>query len=336
MEGERDHALHLVQMNSQHGVIHCAFIRCESSIILRPADVFIPCLHGVIRYPDGAEAAGFCGHHINADAVIHAHPGNTGSGKLQHLVLHKGIREGLFYQRKGDIMGADAMGNLSCYPHQHHLRGGDVISVFQQLLYQLAAAFTDTHGAVAAVSCVGVAAEDHFSAAGQLLSRKLVDDGLVCRHIDAAVLFRRGKAESMVILIDGAAHRAEAVVAVRQRVGDGKFLQPGSSRCLDDTHIGDVVGDQRIKGEMQVLLICSPVVSFQNFVSDIIRERAVLRLVGKGDRNTSFQHDGGGIAFNHCHLSHLPAGSVSQSDVVLRCAHGQTWPFRQLPDPVQQ
>ena len=68
----------------------------------------------------------------------------------------------------------------------------------------------------------------------------------------------------MVILIDGAAYGAEAVVAVGQGVGNGKFLHAGGSGLLDDAHIGDVVGQHGIKFNFQIFRVVAGVVGLQN------------------------------------------------------------------------
>ena len=72
---------------------------------------------------------------------------------------------------------------------------------------------------------MGIGAQDHGAALRHLLSCIGVDDGLVGRHVDTAVLLGGGEAEHVVILVDSAAHRAQGVVAVGQHVGNRKFLQ---------------------------------------------------------------------------------------------------------------
>ena len=65
-----------------------------------------------------------------------------------------------------------------------------------------------------------------------MLAGVLVDDGLVGGDVDAAVLLGGGQAEDVVVLVDGAAHGAEAVVTVGQHIGHGELLQaagPGRS-----------------------------------------------------------------------------------------------------------
>ena len=70
----------------------------------------------------------------------------------------------------------------------------------------------------------------------------------------------------MVILVDGAAHSAQAVVAVGQDIGDGKLLQAGSAGCLDDADIGDVVAGHGVELQAQGVGVIALVVSLQDAV----------------------------------------------------------------------
>ena len=148
--------------------------------------------------------------------------------------------------------------------YQNDLGVVDVPGVLQQLLGQFRAALAHGHGAESPVPGVGIGAQDHGAALRHLLSCIGVDDGLVGGDIDAAVLFRGGEAEDMVVLIDGAAHGAQAVVAVGQGVGDGELLHPGGPGLLDDAHIGDVVGHHSVKADLQARRIAGGVVGLEN------------------------------------------------------------------------
>ena len=63
-------------------------------------------------------------------------------------------------------------------------------------------------GAQGSVTGVGVRAQDHGSAFGQLLPGVGVDDALVGGDENASVLLGGGQAEHVIVLIDGAAHSA--------------------------------------------------------------------------------------------------------------------------------
>ena len=55
----------------------------------------------------------------------------------------------------------------------------------------------------------------------------------------------------MVVLVDGAAHGAQTIVAVGQHIRYGKLRHTAGLGGLDDAHIGDVVGDQAVEGQVQ-------------------------------------------------------------------------------------
>ena len=100
------------------------------------------------------------------------------------------------------------------------------------------------------------------------LAHVLVDNRHVRRHIDAAVLLRRRETEHVVVLVDGAAHRRQAVVAVGQHIGKWKSLHAGGLGRLDDAHKGDVMGCHRIKTQAQMLHVFRAVMGLQNGPGD--------------------------------------------------------------------
>ena len=105
-------------------------------------------------------------------------------------------------------------------------------------------------------------------AAGVPLPHIGVDDRLMGGDELAAVLLRRGQAEHMVVLVDGAAHGAQAVVAVGQHIGQGKLLQAAGPGGLDDAHIGDVMGGHGVELDLQPVHVLGGVVAFQDAVGD--------------------------------------------------------------------
>ncbi len=141
-----------------------------------------------------------------------------------------------------------------------HLRAFDVIGLVQELLHQLRAALAHGHCAERAVSGMRVGAEDHAPALRQHLTRVLVDDSEVRRHIDAAVLLRGREAEHVVILVDRAADCAERIVAVREDVGHGELRKARCPRRLNDADVGDVVRSELVKTDGQLVLLPACVV----------------------------------------------------------------------------
>ena len=79
-----------------------------------------------------------------------------------------------------------------------------------------------------------------------------MDDRLIGRHVDAAVFLGSRQAEHVVILIDGTAHGAQAVVAVGHGVGQRKLLHTRRTGGLDDTHVGNIVGHHSVEFDFQI------------------------------------------------------------------------------------
>ena len=75
-----------------------------------------------------------------------------------------------------------------------------------------------------------------------------------------------GQGEFVVVLVDGAADSAEAVVAVGQDVGQRELLHAGSAGRLDDADIGDVVAGHRVELQLQLVRITALVVGLQDTV----------------------------------------------------------------------
>ena len=95
-----------------------------------------------------------------------------------------------------------------------------------------------------------------------------VDDGHVRRNIDAAVFVGSGQGKLVVVLVDGAADSAEAVVAVRHNVGQRELRHAGRAGRLDDADIGDVVAGHRVELHAQVLHGVTGIMGLQNAVGD--------------------------------------------------------------------
>ena len=222
----------------------------------------------IVCLPDGGPAGCLGGHDVDAVAVIGTQIGNAGADKLHDLVLHIAVGVGGGHQRQRDIMGADTGVGLAGQIDGDHAGVGHIVGAADQLLGQLAAALADGHRAQRTVAGVGVRAEDHPPAAGHHFPVVAVDDGHIRRDIDAAVLVRGGEGKLVVVLVDGAAHGAEAVVAVRHDVGQRKFLHAGGAGRLDDADISNVVAGHRVEFHAQILHGIACVMGFQDAVGD--------------------------------------------------------------------
>ena len=94
-----------------------------------------------------------------------------------------------------------------------------------------------------------------------------MNHGDVGGNVDSAVLLGSGEAEHVVVLIDGAAHRAQGVVAVGQNVGERELLHPGRLGGLHDANKGDVVAGHGVEFDLQILHVAGCVVLLHNGVS---------------------------------------------------------------------
>ena len=266
----------------------------EGLIGLGPAVDGQVLLHRAVGFPDGGQAGGFGGHHVDADAVVHGQARDAGAGELQDLVLHKAVFIHGAAEGDGHVVGAHPLGGGTGEVDQHHLGGGDVIGVFQQLLDDLRAALAHPHGADGAVAGVAVGPQDHPPAAGHHLPGVLVDDRLVGGDEVAAILDGGGQAEDMVVLVDGAPYGAQAVVAVGHHVGDRELLQAAGLGGLDDAHVGDVVGDEAVKLQVELTSLLPLVVAAENLIG-----HGLLPVSGRGhgggDRGPLLPADAGGL-----------------------------------------
>ena len=222
----------------------------------------------IVSLPDGGPAGRLGRHDINAVAVIGAKIGNAGADKLHDLVLYIAVGVGGSHQRQRDIVGADTGVGLAGQIDGDNAGVGHIVGAADQLLGQLSAALADSHRTQRAVAGVGVRAEDHAPAARHHFPVVAVDDRHIWRDIDAAVLVRGGQGKLVVVLVDGAAHGAEAVVAVRHDIGQRKFLHAGGAGRLDDADIGNVVAGHRVEFHAQILHGIACVMGFQDAVGD--------------------------------------------------------------------
>ena len=71
--------------------------------------------HRAVGLPDGAEAGGFRGHHVDAAAKVHAELLDAGAGELEYLILNKAARKGLGHKGERHIVRADALFWLARY-----------------------------------------------------------------------------------------------------------------------------------------------------------------------------------------------------------------------------
>ena len=101
----------------------------------------------------------------------------------------------------------------------------------------------------------------------------------------------------MVVLVDGAAHGAETVVTVGENVRHREIPQAAGLGGLNDAHIGDVVGDETIEGQVKLPLPRPPVVTAE----DLIGHGLIPAAAGGGDGYgyAALQHDAAAVQLDH-------------------------------------
>ncbi len=264
VEGQGDHGLDLGEVQLNVFVVVREVSGAKLPVFFSPAVGVVEAPGFTVRLPDGGEAGGLRGHHVHAVPIVDGQPGDARPGELQHAVVHKAAFKGGLHQGDGHVVGAHAPLWRAGEVDQDHLGVGHVPGVFQKLLTKLRPALAHGHGPQGPVTGVGVGTQDHLPAARQLLPGVGVDNALVGGDIDAAVFPGGGEPEDMVVLVDGAPHGAEGVVAVGQGVGNGKFPHTGGSGLLDDAHVGDVVAGHGVEADPEFFGVPGDAVSLEN------------------------------------------------------------------------
>ena len=80
----------------------------------------------------------------------------------------------------------------------------------------------------------------------------------------ASVLFRGGQAKDVVVLVDGATHGTQRVVAVGEHIGQRELLHSGGPGSLNDAHIGDVVGRHSVEADLELVRIAGSVMGLED------------------------------------------------------------------------
>ena len=282
MERQRDHGLDAGQIDLDAAVIVGDIGGLELAVVVAAA------MHGqkracvLVGGPDARQAGGLGGHDIDAIAVIGRHARDARAHKLHDLVLDVALGKDRLDDSERHIVRADAGARGAREVDGDDAGIGNVVGVAQQLLCQLAAALAHGHGAQGAIAGVRVGTQDHLSAAGEVLTHKGVDDGDVRRDEDAAVLLGRGEAKDVVVLVDGAAHGAQRVMAVGEHVRQRELLHARGARRLDDADKGDVVARHGVEANLERLGVAGRIVCLE----DRIRDGAALGILGRL-RNTA-------------------------------------------------
>ena len=265
VERQRDHRLDRGEVDRDAVVVIGGIGGFEFLIILLPAVYPVIFERLFVRLPNGRKASRFRGHHVDAVAVVHGKVFDAGADEFEDLIFNEPVFEYGAAERDGNVLRADALFQVAAQVHRDRFGALDVVRLIEDLLYELGAALAHSHRAERAVAGVRVAAQDHAADLRFHLAHVLVNDRKMGRHKVRAVLFRRGKAEHVVVFVDGAPHRAQGIVAVGERIGKRKFFEPARLRRLNDADVGDVVRGDRIEFDLQIRFV-SPVMLFENAV----------------------------------------------------------------------
>ena len=276
MERQRDHGLDTRQIDFDAAVVVGNIGGLELAVVLAAT------VHGQKRVrvlvggPDARQAGGLGGHDVDAVAVVGRHARDTGAHELHNLVLNVTLGKDGTDDGECHIVRADAGARGAREVDGDDTGIGDIVGVAQQLLCQLATALAHGHGAQSAVAGVRVGAQDHLAAAGEVLTHKGMDDRDMGRNEDAAVLFGSREAKDVVVLVDGATHGTQRVMAVGKHVGQRELLHARGTRRLDDADKGDVVARHGIEANLERLGVAGRIVCLK----DRIRDGAALGILG--------------------------------------------------------
>ena len=276
MERQRDHGLDTRQIDLDAAVVVGDIGGLELAVVVAAA------MHGQKRVrvlvggPDARQAGGLGGHDVDAVAVIGRHARDARTHELHDLVLDVALGKDGTDDGERHVVRADAGAWGAREVDGNDAGIGDVVGVAQQLLCQLATALAHGHSAQGAIAGVRVGAQDHLAAAGEVLTHKGVNDGDMRRDENAAVLLGSREAKDVVVLVDGAAHGTQRVMAVGKHVRQRELLHARGTRRLDDADKGDVVARHGVEANLERLGIAGRIVCLENR----IRDGAALGILG--------------------------------------------------------
>ena len=276
MERQRNHGLDARQVDLDAAVIVGNIGGLELAVVVAAAVHGQECVRVLVGSPDTRQAGGLGGHDVDAVAVIGRHVRNARAHELHDLVLNVTLGKDGTDDGERHVVRADAGARGAREVDGNDAGIGDIVGVAQQLLCQLATALAHGHGTQGAVAGVRVGTQDHLAAAGEVLTHKGMDDRDVRRDKDAAVLFGSREAKDVVVLVDGATHGTQRVMAVGKHVGQRELLHARGTRRLDNADKGDVVARHGVEANLERFGVAGRVVCLKNR----IRDGAALGILG--------------------------------------------------------
>ncbi len=255
VERQCDHRFLLREVDLNHCVVVSDLTGLQFLVALGALVDFVVMLHLVVGHPDRAQTGRFGRHDVDTVTEVDGQVLHARTSEFEHLVLHETALERCFHERDSHVVRADTLLRSAFEPYEHHLGSVDVPSVLQQLFYEFTTAFADAHVTERTVARVAVRTQNHVAALHHGFAHILVDNGLISRHIDAAVLLCSRQTEHVVVFVDGTANGAQRVVAVGHGIGQGEFLETTGAGGLNDAHVGDVVRCHCVEANAHLLTL---------------------------------------------------------------------------------
>ena len=191
MERHRDHRPDFRKIHTDTAIVKGKAARVHFPVGGSPAVDLIEVLCLLICPPDRAQAGRLRRHHIDTNSEVFAQTSDTRTDELHDLVLDIALFKHRADDGQCDILRSNPGYRLSLQINCDDAGHVDVVGLAEKLLDQLAAAFSHRHCPECPVAGVGVRPQDHRAALGKHLPCELMNDGLMRRNIDAAVLLRR-------------------------------------------------------------------------------------------------------------------------------------------------
>ena len=116
--------------------------------------------------------------------------GNARSNELHNFILHIAVGKNLADDGKRNILRSYTRTWSTFQINSNYAWHINIVCLAEAVL-QAPSALSHSHGSKCSVSCMTVRAEDHLSAACKHFSCKLMDNCLMRRYINSAVLWHR-------------------------------------------------------------------------------------------------------------------------------------------------
>ena len=264
VERQRNHRFDKREVYDDGGVVKRTFLRHHGFVFLFSAEKREVLPHFFVGAPHGTQTRTLRGHDVYAVAVLYGKSAYTLSHELENGVFDETVCKHRADERKRNVLRPDPLPDFTFELDGYHFGICNVVCTFEQLFDKFGTSLSYCHCAQRAVSRVAVAAENHFAGSGEHFAHIAVNDGNVGGNVYSAVLLGGGKPENVVVLVDCAAHRAKAVVAVGEHIRQRELFETACARRLDYADISDVVRSHGVEAQTQCGVVARRVVRGQH------------------------------------------------------------------------